>query len=148
MTDTGCFQPDILGNISCSPSCIKGLKNPKLKPCEAPTFEKINNEIIRLTNIKSLTAYLYLRTGDSLDSSDIKFFQNKKFKTLTVFHQNDDTINYILGSSFDISVQETNESIESGGSITIWIILLIIFLILIGLIFLMDLSKFYDTIRR
>ena len=55
----GCFNDDV-----CSPSCIRGFKILS-DNCNFPVYEKYNNELHKVNNIKGGKAYIFMSTKDS-----------------------------------------------------------------------------------
>lgn len=139
----GCFQPELAVEISCTPACadgVNGLKNPDLSSCELASYEKNRDGIlVKLNGINSEDANLFLASNQSLTKDDKAVLVQDGVKITTIYNQDGNTINYILGESIDVSQPTptdsnqptTNSSGNSSGWGWVWLIIIIIIIILL-----------------
>ena len=137
----GCFQPELAVDIACTPACSDGgLINPDLAPCDLASYEKKGDTLKKLNNISTNEANVFITTGSELTLSDRNDLRAQGVKIITIYDQDDNTINYILGETLDITQPEQTlpsapPSSESTTTITTtnwaWILLIIGIIIVI-----------------
>jgi len=142
----GCFQPELAVEVACTPACSNGLKNPNLKPCDIASYEK-KGELIKLNSIVSEDANVFIANGNSLTNDDRRILRDQGVKVATIYTQDGNTINYVLGESIDVTqdpptqqqqpVQDptSSESTTSWAWFWAWIIIIIVIIIIIIIAF-------------
>jgi len=135
----GCFQPELTVEISCTPACANGIKNPNLTPCEIASYEK-KGQLNKLNNVVSEDANIFIATGNTLTQEDLKSLFSQGVKVITIYKQDGNTINYILGESLNITQEDPTdsppayESTNGTGWVWMWIAIAIALLIIIMII--------------
>lgn len=140
----GCFQPEVVVEIACTPSCADGgLKNPNLTPCDLASFEK-KGTLRRLNDIVSKDAHVFIASNNVITQDDIVQLYNNGVKTVITYTQDGDSINYILGEVNNIkepnfksdpnptqSPTEVNDTTTTSSWGWLWLIIIVIFVILL-----------------
>lgn len=143
----GCFQSELAIEIACTPACADGgLINPDLTPCDLASYEKKGGILKKLNDISTDEAHVFIATGNELTLEDRNELRRQGIKIITIYDQDDDTINYILGETIDITQSEPipppNPSQEQQTNTTSWAwILLIIAIIIVVIIAAVAISR-------
>jgi hypothetical protein len=95
----GCFATSNVVEVACTPECVSGISNPNLPPCELVAYHKRDHKLIRLNNKTTEDANIFIQTGQYLTSEDHAQLFLDGVRVITIFHQQDATINYKLGKS-------------------------------------------------
>ncbi|CAH6418169.1 Hypothetical protein HVR_LOCUS44 [uncultured virus] len=145
----GCFQPELAVEIGCTPACadgINGLKNPDLANCEIASYEKSSygsnkGKLIKLNKITSEDANLFMGSGESLTSNDKALLVQDGVKVITIYNQDENTINYVLGESIDVTQPDSPNADQpppSSSSTTngwVWFLGIVVIIVIILLLF-------------
>lgn len=99
----GCFQPEIVVEIACTPSCVNGVKNPDIEDCQIASYEKRAGKITKLNQINSEDGNLFVINGQTITQDDKNFLLNDGITVITIYNQDGNTINYVLGESIDLT---------------------------------------------
>lgn len=123
----GCFESESSVEVSCTPACATGLRNPELKPCGIPSYEKKNGKLHKLNNIKGDEANVFLAHNEELTMKDKEKLHEQGIRTITVYDQLEDSIKYELNQSY-ATVQNNVVSDTTNNNLNgwFWIILLLI----------------------
>lgn len=106
----GCFQPELATSIACTPACINAVSNPKLQSCKVNVYEKRLNKLTKLYHNETSHANIYLASNQLLNNQDVKQLLKDGITSGTLYYQDNNTINYIMGDSFDLSDNILNKS--------------------------------------
>ena len=101
-----CFLPELAVEIGCTPDCIKGLKNPNLEGCNIASYEKRGGNVKKLNDVRSEEADVFIASGEKIDREDRNILRQDGVKVITLYNQDGDTINYILGESINLDQPE------------------------------------------
>ncbi len=134
----GCFLPESVVEISCTPSCIDGgLKNPELSSCDIASYEK-RGILKKLNEIHSDEAYVFIATGNELTVVDRKELYRQGIKIITVYQQEGTNINYVPGQTMNVMGSEnvtiTNtvtETTNTSNWVWAWVLLATLLIIII-----------------
>lgn len=137
-----CFQPTLSIDTACTPTCSRGLKNPNNLDCTAGVYEKHDGKLLKTNSNNTENIYLFLGTGETLTANDREFLKSQGIKYVTVYNQDSDSINYVMGETIDL-YQPISEPIEEpppSQSYYYWgwglgLLIIIIILICFGLFF-------------
>lgn len=133
----GCFQPELSIEIACTPACADGgLKNPNLTPCDIASYEK-KGELKKINNVDGEDANVFVANNNNITHDDILILRNDGVTVITIYNQDGNTINYILGESINITQDQPsppppqNQSQNSMNWTWIWIFIIIIIIVII-----------------
>lgn len=137
----GCFQPELVIDIACTPACSSGLKNPELAPCDVASYEKKQGILTKLNSNKTENADIFITGNERITNEDRQQLQKDGVKIITTFTQDGESIDYILGESINLEAvddvpqpADTNPTTYGWGWI-IFIIAIIIIVILAVVLF-------------
>jgi len=138
----GCLQPELAVEIGCTPSCSSGLRNPDVPLCDISSYEKKNGTLSNLNTINTEDANIFITGNEQLTNQDIQQLRQNGVKIITIFTQDGNTINYILGESINLDEPynpspppppQENPTYYGWG--WIWLILVIIVIIILVVAF-------------
>lgn len=139
----GCFQTKSTVEISCTPSCNSGLKNPELSLCDLASYEK-RGTLRRVNGVNSEDAYIFIASGNELTVDDRKELYREGIKVITLYQQDGNTIDYLPGETINVLggyqsnvVTITNTTLTTTNTSNwpwVWILLATILIIIIVLL--------------
>ena len=139
----GCFLPELAVEIGCTPDCANGLKNPDLDACDIASYEKKQGALRKLNDVNTEEADVFLAIDEQVTSADHQQLKQDGIKVITIFNQDGNNINYILGESINLDQPENSQPAPPGETTTttggwgwIWFILVIIIIIALAIAFL------------
>jgi hypothetical protein len=136
-----CFQPAIAIPVACTPECTNGFTNPKLSPCNNPSYQKIDGKLVKINDINGPDANIFLAPGEKTTNEDRALLKAAGVQTATKYAQSNDSINYVLGETIDVNQPEPVPPPPPPPPTTyyywswLWLILLIIVIIGIVMLF-------------
>lgn len=134
----GCFQPELVGQIACTPACVNGLKNPDLQACNVPSFVKTNGTITKINEVMGNTGNLYLAAGQVYTEADRQYLLSEGLQSVTVYSQDGANVTYILGETADLNQPVTQQPAPTNTNATwawgwIWLVIIIIIVIILAI---------------
>ena len=134
----GCFQPELAIEIACTPACADGgLRNPNLTACDTASYEK-KGELKKLNDLVTEDANVFIASGNTITTDDRAILRNEGVKVITVYNQDGNSINYILGESVAITPEDPAPTPNPGQSQSttsnwgwVWIVVAIVLIVLL-----------------
>lgn len=135
-----CFQPESAVEITCTPACINGLKNPDLVSCDVMAYEKKNGILNKLNIVITDYAYVFIATGETITASDRAILNHDGITLITIYNQDGTTINYIPGESINLEssdLAQQSDQVQSTSTPNnwtwawVWILIALIILVII-----------------
>lgn len=102
----GCMQPELAVEIGCTPACSTGLRNPDVSQCDIASYEKKNGVLTKLNNVTTEEANVFITGNEEITSENRQQLLQDGIKVITIYNQDGDSINYILGESINLEEPE------------------------------------------